>query len=46
MRAEFAERSVTRLEADLLENELVMEQDKLKAIEEEVESTFLELSGY
>ena len=37
---------MTRLEADLLENELVMEQDKLKAIEEEVESTFLELSGY
>ena len=37
---------MTRLEADLLENELVMEQDKLKAIKEEVESTFLELSGY
>ena len=47
-RAEFVERSVTKLEAevDMLENELVIEQDKLKAIEEEVESTFLELSGY
>ena len=46
--AEFAERMVAKLEneVDMLENNPVMEQDKLKAIEEEVESTFVELSGY
>ena len=40
-RAEFAERSVANLEAkvDMLENDLVVEQ-------EEVESTFSELSGF
>ena len=31
---------------DKLENELVEEQEKLKNITEEVESTFVELSGY
>jgi hypothetical protein len=34
------------LQVDRLENELVSEQEKIKAINEEVESTFVELSGY
>merc|ERR1711971_164773 len=47
-RAEFAEKSVQKLqkEVDRLENDLVDEQEKLKNITEEVESTFVELSGY
>ena len=47
-RAEFAEKSVQKLsnEVDRLENELVNEQEKMRAITEEVESTFVELSGY
>jgi tropomyosin-1 len=35
-----------RPQVDKLENDLVSEQEKLKAISEEVESTFVELSGY
>ena len=31
---------------DRLDNELIDEQEKLKMITEEVESTFVELSGY
>ena len=34
------------LQVDRLENDLVDEQEKLKNITEEVESTFVELSGY
>merc|ERR1711994_976583 len=47
-RAEFAERSVTKLqkEVDRLEDELVNEQDKFKAITEELDATFAEMSGY
>merc|ERR1712227_152934 len=47
-RAEFAEKSVTKLqnEADKLDEALLQEQDKLKEMVEEVESTFVELSGY
>ena len=33
-------------QVDRLENDLVEEQEKLKNITEEVESTFVELSGY
>merc|ERR1711920_1206710 len=47
-RAEFAERSVQKLqkEFDRLEDELVSEQEKFKAITEELEQTFAEMSGY
>jgi len=47
-RAEFAEKSVTKLqkEVDRLEDELVGEQDKFKAITEELDATFAEMSGY
>merc|ERR1712192_265024 len=47
-RAEFAEKSVQKLqkEVDRLEDELVSEQEKYKAITEEVEQTFAEMSGY
>ena len=40
-------KTISRLfQVDRLENDLVLEQEKLKAITEEVESTFVELSGY
>lgn len=47
-RAEFAERSVQKLqkEVDRLEDELVHEKEKYKAISEELDQTFQELSGY
>merc|ERR1712106_1137256 len=47
-RAEFAEKSVQKLqkEVDRLEDELVSEQEKFKAITEELEQTFAEMSGY
>merc|ERR1719402_1265216 len=47
-RAEFAERSVAKLqkEVDRLEAELMGEQEKFKAITEELEQTFAEMSGY
>merc|ERR1712198_773764 len=47
-RAEFAEKSVMKLqkEVDRLEDELVSEREKYKAITEEVEQTFAEMSGY
>merc|ERR1712193_394421 len=47
-RAEFAERSVQKLqkEVDRLEDELVGEQEKFKAITEELDATFAEMSGY
>merc|ERR1712156_1181316 len=47
-RAEFAEKSVLKLqkEVDRLEDELVSEQEKFKAITEELEQTFAEMSGY
>jgi len=47
-RAEFAERSVVKLqkEVDRLEDELLNEQDKFKAITEELDATFAEMSGY
>merc|ERR1711864_39134 len=47
-RSEFAERSVVKLqkEVDRLEDELVNEQDKFKAITEELDATFAEMSGY
>merc|ERR1711902_341136 len=47
-RAEFSERSVLKLqtEVDRLEDELVSEQEKFKAITEELEQTFAEMSGY
>merc|ERR1711878_224729 len=47
-RAEFAERSVQKLqkEVDRLEDELAGEQEKYKAITEELEATFAEMSGY
>merc|ERR1712126_559403 len=47
-RAEFAEKSVMKLqkEVDRLEDELVAEQEKFKAITEELEQTFAEMSGY
>ena len=34
------------LQVDRLEDELVSEQEKYKAITEEVEQTFAEMSGY
>merc|ERR1711988_310236 len=47
-RSEFAEKSVVKLqkEVDRLEDELVNEQDKFKAISEELDATFAEMSGY
>jgi tropomyosin-1 len=47
-RAEFADKSVLKLqkEVDRLEDELVNEQEKFKAITEELEQTFAEMSGY
>ena len=47
-RAEFAERSVQKLqkEVDRLEDELLAEQEKFKAITEELDQTFAEMSGY
>jgi len=47
-RAEFAERSVQKLqkEVDRLEDELCHEQEKFKAISEELDQTFAEMSGY
>merc|ERR1712095_147877 len=47
-RAEFADKSVQKLqkEVDRLEDELVAEQEKCKAITEELEMTFAEMSGY
>merc|ERR1712154_207875 len=47
-RAEFADKSVQKLqkEVDRLEDELVSEQEKYKAITEELEMTFAEMSGY
>merc|ERR1711892_1210306 len=47
-RAEFAEKSVQKLqkEVDRLEDELVAEQEKFKAVTEELEQTFAEMSGY
>ena len=47
-RAEFAEKSVQKLqkEVDRLEDELVREQDKFKAVTEELEQTFAEMSGF
>merc|ERR1712033_38998 len=47
-RAEFAERSVQKLqkEVDRLEDELVHEKEKYKAISDELDQTFAEMSGY
>merc|ERR1712025_504476 len=47
-RSEFAERSVGKLqkEVDRLEDELLSEQEKFKAITEELDQTFAEMSGY
>jgi len=47
-RAEFADKSVVKLqhEVDRLEDELVSEQEKFRAITEELEQTFAEMSGY
>jgi len=47
-RSEFAERSVAKLqkEVDRLEDELLSEQEKFKAITEELDQTFAEMSGY
>merc|ERR1711915_726035 len=47
-RAEFADKSVQKLqnEVDRLEDELVAEQEKYKAITEELDLTFAEMSGY
>merc|ERR1712113_394089 len=47
-RAEFAERSVQKLqkEVDRLEDELVHEKEKFKAVSDELDQTFAEMSGY
>merc|ERR1719219_2851267 len=47
-RAEFAEKSVQKLqkEVDRLEDELVNEKEKFKAISDELDQTFAEMSGY
>merc|ERR1712073_119500 len=47
-RADFADKSEQKLqkEVDRLEDELVAEQEKYKAITEELEQTFAEMSGY
>merc|ERR1712117_555895 len=46
--AEFAEKSVQKLqkEVDRLEDELVHEMEKFKAISDELDQTFAEMSGY
>merc|ERR1712142_820181 len=47
-RAEFAERSVQKLQKEVgrLEDELVHEKEKFKAISDELDQTFAEMSGY
>merc|ERR1712110_885444 len=47
-RAEFAEKSVAKLqkEVDRLEDELVHEKEKFKAVSDELDQTFAEMSGY
>merc|ERR1739849_58560 len=47
-RAEFADKSVQKLqkEVDRLQADLVADQEKFKAITEELEQTFAEMSGY
>jgi len=47
-RADFADKSVQKLqkEVDRLEDELVNEQEKFKAITDELDQTFAEMSGY
>merc|ERR1712083_522502 len=47
-RAEFAERSVQKLqkEVDRLEDELLSEKEKFKAVSDELDQTFAEMSGY
>merc|ERR1711970_402274 len=47
-RAEFAEKSVQKLqkEVDRLEDELVHEKEKFKAVSDELDQTFAEMSGY
>merc|ERR1712244_189620 len=47
-RAEFAERSVQKLqkEVDRLEDDLVHEKEKFKAVSVELDQTFAEMSGY
>ena len=47
-RSDFAEKSVEKLqrEVDRLEDALVIEQEKLKAVTEELEQTFAEMSGF
>ena len=47
-RSDFAEKSVEKLqrEVDRLEDALVIEQDKFKAVTEELEQTFAEMSGF
>ena len=47
-RSDFAEKSVEKLqrEVDRLEDALVIEQDKFKALTEELEQTFAEMSGF
>ncbi|XP_023214405.1 tropomyosin-like [Centruroides sculpturatus] len=47
-RAEFAERSVQKLqkEVDRLEDDLVQEKEKYKTISDEMDQTFAELTGY
>merc|ERR1712029_1284260 len=46
--AEFAERAVQKLqkEVDRLEDELVHEKEKFKAVSDELDQTFAEMSGY
>ena len=43
--AEFAEQSVHKLQKEV-EDELVAEQEKFKAVTEELEQTFAEMYGY
>jgi coenzyme F420-reducing hydrogenase delta subunit len=47
-RAEFAEKAVIKLqkEVDRLEDEWAHEKDKYKAITDEMDQTFAELTGY
>merc|ERR1712127_713541 len=47
-RAGFAEKSVVKLqkEVDRLEDELVHEKEKFKAVSDELDQTFAEMSGY
>ncbi len=44
--AKFAHTETTCAQVDRLEDELVGEQDKFKAITEELDQTFAEMSGY